>query len=288
MGCDESLTVRVFIHVVACYSLIGCWGVDCDPCTLAPGATAAWLLDIGVCFSHSAVLIWDKIWPSPKHVWNEIILSRFFGSPLARSLARSPVVLSALCVWKTRLLFTWRRARGGGSKIAISAAAIPLPFPTIRSLQSFQGSSSSVWFDFLKILYVLDIVRRLIQFYVLTSFFRQRCVCRRGLLSDRFHFLGVAVFQDLKDLLVDSIFLKTCVFFLDNNVRLQFSFVCSIVFRERCVAEMLQRFCVRPLPFSRIRSLQRFERSFIWFDLRCQFSFVCWKLFRQRGVAEVL
>jgi hypothetical protein len=88
MGCDENLTVRVFIHVVACYSLIGCWGVDCDPCTLAPGATAAWLLDIGVCFSHSAVLIWDKIWPSPKHVWNEIILSRFFGSPLARSLAR--------------------------------------------------------------------------------------------------------------------------------------------------------------------------------------------------------
>jgi len=186
--------------------VIGCWGVDRDPCTIAPGATAAWLLDIGVCFSHSAVLILDKIWPSPSSVkWDNIDSVFWFSSC---SLARSPVGPSALCVWKTRLPFTCVcvKARGGESNIAISAAAIPLPFSTIRSLQSFQGSFSSVWFDFLKILYVLD-----------------------------------------------------------NNVRRQFSFMCWLVFsgKDVSVADVLQRFLVRPLPFSPSGSLPRFERSFV-------------------------
>jgi hypothetical protein len=91
-------------------------------------------------------------------------MSRFFGSPLSRSLARRSVRPLCLEDETTVYVCVCVKVRGGGSKIAISAAAIPLPFSTIRSLQSFQGSSSSFSFDFLKSLYVLDIVRRRFSF----------------------------------------------------------------------------------------------------------------------------
>jgi hypothetical protein len=127
-------------------------------------------------FTLGRYFVLDKIWPSPKHVWNEIILSQFFGSPLARPSVRPPFVSGR----RDYCLRVCVKARGGGSKIAISAAAIPLPFSTIRSLQSFQGSSSSVWFDFLKILYLLDIVRGRFSFVCWLVFSGKYCVCRRG------------------------------------------------------------------------------------------------------------
>ncbi len=52
-------------------------------------------------FTLGCYFVLDKIWPSPKHVWNEIILSRFSGSPLARSLARRRSVRPlCVCVWR--------------------------------------------------------------------------------------------------------------------------------------------------------------------------------------------
>ncbi len=132
--------------------------------------------------------------------------SRSSARSSARSLARPSVRPPFVSGRRSYCLCVCVKARGGGSNIAISAAAIPLPFFTIRSLQSFPGFSSSVWFDFLKILYVLDIMRRRFSFMCWLVFFQANlCMsqrCCRGLLSDRFHF----VFQDLKDLLIDSIF----------------------------------------------------------------------------------
>jgi hypothetical protein len=249
-------------------------------------------------FHTRLLLILDKIWPSPKHVWNEIILSWFFGSPLSRPLARSlarasvrPPFVSGrrdYCLRVYVCVCVWRRAEDDRTSRfrQLQFRFHFLRFAVFKAFKVLLLLSDSI---FSKVCMFLDIVRRRFSFMCWLVFFRQRCVCRRGLLSDRFRFLGVAVFQDLKDLLVDSDFSYNECLFLDNNARRQFKFCVLNSFQGKiCVAEMLQRFCVRPLPFSRIRSLQRFEKSFIWFDLRRQFSFVCWILFRQRCVAEVL
>jgi hypothetical protein len=76
----------------------------------------------------------------------------------------------------------------------------------------------------------------------------------------------------------DSQSSKLSRFFFFFLIRFSQKFVCSwhcetsiqfyvltSFFRQRCVC-LSQRFVVRPLPFSRSRSLPRFERSFGWFD----------------------
>jgi hypothetical protein len=93
----------------------------------------------------------------------------------------------------------------------------------------------------------------------------------RGLLSDRFHFLGVAVFQDLKDLLVDSIFLKTSVFFFLTIMWDVNSVLCAQSFsgKDMCRRDVAEVLCPTASIFSdsqpskiwKIFYLIRFETS---------------------------